>query len=333
MAELALERFELALEATRGTAVTPPTHVINMEGNIVPTMTHTEGTEMRGTLAEGYRTEITRTGSTWDMSGDADANTAPVLANMAVKGGVTSPTTPSGATNARLWTFSRDMTSDSLKSATLYHGDPGINMLQAAYAMAEEMTLSADSSSEDLVQMGLTGSAQFPAKVSPPTAPAAISGRGLIPGLTDLYIDTSSAIGTTAITGRLVSADVSIPTGVVYKYLANGGAGTLGFSKIGRTRTRPSFTLTFELTDYTQYDLFTAGTLLKMRLRFNSAADLIESGYNNYIEIDTWGVLRDLSWGDLEGANRTVSFTLLGTYDSTAATDLIMKIQNAKTTL
>lgn len=334
-AELAFERFELVLEATPGTAVTPPTHVINMEGSIVPIIVFADGTEMRGTLAEGYREEIMRKESEWDASGDVDPNTLPVLANIGVKGGVTSPTTPSGATNARLWAFVRTVTADDLKSSTNYWGDPGVLFLQSAYNKFGEMVISADASSEDPVQLSINdGHGLFPAKIgSPPSAPAAIAGPLLLPGLTQLWMDTSSAIGTTEITGRLISAEVTFPNGVTYKHIAQGAAGNLGYASTGRTRTRPSMTLAFELLDATQYDLFAAGTSTKTRVRFNGVANGIETGFPYYVEADIYGKLRDLSWGDLEGSNRTVEFTINGIYDATLGSDFRLAVQNARTTL
>lgn len=335
MAEISAERYELAIEATRGTAVTPPTHVVFLDGSVSNHSTSTSGQPARGLLSDRGVSKRVRKWGEWDMSGAADANFMPVLGNMAVKGNVTSPTTPVGATDARLWTFPRAMTADNLESATLYFGDPSVQMWQHAYAMvSDDLVVTADASSEELVQVATGGMAQFGAQVASPTAPTAVTPETLIPGLTDLWMDAAVGdIGDTAITGRLVSAEVTVPTGRTYKYLAQGAAGTLGYSNTGRTRSHPTATLQFELLDTAQYDIFEADTEVAMRVRFNAEDDSIETGFNHYVEFDLYGKLTEPEWGELEGSNRTVTFTLEGDYVAGWSTDIIMRVQNAKAAL
>ena len=49
-----------------------------------------------------------------------------------------------------------------------------------------------------------------------------------------MWLDTSSAIGTTAITGRLISAEHVIPVNYGYKYLAVGPTGSKTYTRTGR---------------------------------------------------------------------------------------------------
>jgi hypothetical protein len=143
-AEIPLELFGLALESTRGTAITPPTHLIPVSGVITPFRTKYRPEEQRGTLEQNYRAKTVRTGSNWAIPDSLlDPNYAPVLFNMVAKANST-PSTPGGGTLSRLWTYTPTITSDDLKAATLYGGDPNVQIWQAAYCMADELTVTAD---------------------------------------------------------------------------------------------------------------------------------------------------------------------------------------------
>jgi hypothetical protein len=331
MAEIPFEAGLAALEATRGTAIAAPTHYTTGTTVIKPMMTDYAPDESRGVLAARTRDKVIRMWSETTESGAVDLDYWPFLLNRVVKGNVTAPTTPVGATDSRLWTFARDMTADTIESASLWSGDPSVQVFRAAYCMADELTISADASGEDGVTFELTGMGKFPEQVADPTLPTQIIGDLLAPGNMQVWLDTSSAIGTTLLTDRVVSAEITIPTGVTYKYLASGTLDTLTYSRTGRTKTSPEISLTFELPDMVQYDLMAANSLVKLRVRMNG--DLIEVGFRRYFEIDTWGRLRMDDWGELEESNRTMTLTLTSTYDTTAATDLIARVQNDRDTL
>ena len=59
-----------------------------------------------------------------------------VMFNMAVAP-LTSPSTPSSAVLARLWAFTRNISSDTIKSATAWWGDPALNQLTAQRLLGE----------------------------------------------------------------------------------------------------------------------------------------------------------------------------------------------------
>jgi hypothetical protein len=331
-AELAFEKLALALETVHGTAIANPTHYLNMVGRIVPSTSRSRRSRSDGTLAEYPASVITRKGSTFETDdSDLDVNTLPVLANMAIKA-VTSPSTPGGGTLSRLWTFAPTMTSDDLKSATIWWGDPGNQILRSTYNMIDELTISADASSEDGAMMSVTGYGKFPTSVAAPTYPSQIA-PGLIIGQNmELWVDTSSAIGTTAITGRVVSTEWTIPAGTTQKYLAGGTTADLSFSRHGRLKRHAEANIVFELADMAQYDLFAAGTVAKTRIRLNGMT-AIETTLFPYVELDIYGPYDFDSWGDLEGSNRTIALTILSEYDATAGYDFALKVQNARATL
>jgi hypothetical protein len=224
------------------------------------------------------------------------------------------------------------MTSDDLASSTIWWGDPGAQIFRSAYCMADTLTITADASSEDGASITASGYGKFPTKVSAPTYPSQAASGLIIGQNMDLWMDSASAIGTTAITGRVVSAEVTIPAGTVQKYLAGGTTADLSFTRHGRLKRHAELKLVFELADMTQYDLFAAGTSLKTRLRMNGMT-AIETTFFPYFQFDIYGPLSDLSWSDYEGANRTVEFTIQSERDLTAGYDFAAYVENAKATL
>jgi len=339
-AELPFEYLALALEATKGTAVTPPTHYLPLVGMIKPVREKYRLEESRGTLAEWYRSKTVRTSAEWSGEGGADPNYAPLLFNLISKAN-SSPTTPASGILTRLWTYTPTMTSDDLKSATFYWGDPNVQIFQSAYCMADELTVSADAGGTDAVTWAVKGMGKFPTRVSAPALPAQSIGDLLMPGAMQLWIDTSSAIGTTEITGRFISTDWTIPTGNVYKYYAAGPTGGLGFTKNGRGKRHAEATITVELNDLSiaagkEYLTWEADTVVKMRIRLNGSAIETVAGpitYYSYMQLDIYGALDALEWGDVEGTNRTMTFTVQSEYDTTLGADFSLSAQNARTTL
>lgn len=329
--EIAFERLHVALETTRGTAIASPTHLLNLPGKLTPKQTLYRPNESRGTLVKNYRAKQVRRWGEWEAEGAADPNILPVLFNMGVKP-VTSPTTP--GTLSKLWTFTRTINADDIKTATLWAGDPNIQSWQADFGTVEEMVIKNDASSEEVAMVTVKGKTNFPAKVGAPTSPASIAGDMLPGQQMQVWIDTASAIGTTAVTGRLISAEHTIPTGVEYKYLAAGPNGGLEYSGLGRVAVAAKTKLVLELPDMVQYDLWAAATSLKVRVRHNGA--FIETvatvDYYNYFQMDIYGPFDMLEWGE-KGANRVVELTIESHYDATLAADFSLAVQNTRSSL
>lgn len=335
MSEITFETLRLALESARGTAIASPTHLLNLEGTIKPVITRYRGKEQRGTRAANYRSVATRKYVEIEAEGDLDTAIAPVLLNMAVAP-LTSPATPAGATDARLWAHVANTTTDTIKSATMWWGDPALDQLKSPFCVIDELVIENDASGEEVATVSIKGMGNFHTKVAAPGATSAITGA-LLPGkLMQCWIDSGTdAIGTTEINGRLVSAKHTIRTGAKYKYLADGPTSNLTFNRIGREKVAAVTTeLVLELIDFDEFDLWESGATLKVRVRHNGA--LIESGtpdLYHYVEVDSYGAASDLDWGDLEGSNRTVSLTIEGEYDATLASDLRVAVQNARSSL
>lgn len=331
--EIPFETFSAALETTRGTAITPPTHRFNLAGIVKPVMEEFRPDDRVGQLETGQRSEIVRDDSSIEAEGGVDPNQLQFWFEMMVKGGVT-PTTPTNGVLTRLWTYVPTATADNLKSGTFYGGDPGGSVfLQAPYVMLDEISVESDASGTDGVTMSVKGTGRSVTKLATPVVPAAVVGPLLIPGKMQLWIDTSSAIGTTEITGRFVAATVTMMSAVSYKHLARGPVANPTFDHIGRDVRHMELGLKFEVADAVQYDLWKAHTTLKTRLRLNGP--LIESvtpDYYYYAQWDCYGPFKaDMDFGDLEGTNRTIELSIQSEYNATLGASWAAYVQNIKT--
>lgn len=308
---------------------------------IKPTRTRYDTRDSNGTLAGITRSKTIAAGAEWNGESGVDPAYAPLLFNLIVKS-VTSPTTPTNGILTRLWTFAPSMTTDVIKSATGYFGDPNVQIFQSAYMMAEEMTVSADASGEDAATWSFKGFGRFPTRVAAPTMPAQAVGSLVMPASMQLWIDTASAIGTTEITGRFISTDWTVPTGLVQKRYAGGPTGGLNFTKHGLGARSATAKITVELNDLSigagkEYLLWEADTQIKMRIRLNGS--LIESvtpDYYEYVQLDIYGPLRDFDWGTVADTNRTMTFSVkseMNTYAAAAGFDWQLVVQNQKVTL
>lgn len=338
-AEIALEKSGLALETTRGTAIATPTHTLPYPLIITPRRGKYRPPETRGSLVEHYRSKTTNTGVDWSLAGAADPNYAPVLFNLISKAYSTF-TTPTNGVLTRLITFTPTITSDDLKSATLMGGDPNVQSFQAAYCMADEFALSADATSDDAVTWEFRGQGLFPTRVATPSYPVLITGDLLIPGAMQLWIDIGAdAIGTTAITGRFIKTEWTIPTGVNYKRYAAGPSSTPNFTQIGRAARHAEASIEVELNEASigaakEYLNWEADTSVKMRIRINGAQiEAVTPTYYSYIQLDIYGPLDAFSWGEISNSNRTMKFTVMSQYDATLGADWSLAVQSQRTAL
>lgn len=408
MAEIAFEALMIGLESIRGTAVAP-THYANMTGTLVPRIERYAPDEARGSLAARYRSKTVRTWGEFSAEGPLDVNLLPVFLNMAATGDMTSqPSTPGGATNSRLWAFVPDLTSDDLKTATLWWGDPNVQVFRGTYGHVNEITIRNDASGTDGATMAVSGRTQKPdyptavinaATAADPVQITTTAAHGFVDGDTvyitgitgmteindrEFIVDDASGstftltgedgtghtaysaggsvrklspvfpaqltaplitggdmaiwldsggdpIGTTSITGRVISAEHVLPVNWSTKYLAAGAGSTGSFSRLGRAKRSLTTRIVMELIDLDQFDLFDNDTSVKLRVRHNGT--LIEGSLYYYVEVDTYGPLVMTDWGELEGTNRTIAFEIVSEYDTTLGADWRIAVQNIRTTL
>jgi hypothetical protein len=332
-AEIPFEYLYSVQESTRGTAIATPTRNLGVAATMTPTQEWYEPEDSRGTLVKSYRQLLVREASQFEIPDHAiDLNTFHHYCAGAVKGGVTGSLVETGVYS---WVFTPSITSDDLKSYTLYWGDPNAQIWQAPYCMIDELKITANGSGTDAVMFSAMGTGQKMVEVSAPSAIAIGTQYSLPPSRMDYYMDAAGgSYGSTSITSRILDVEITIPTEIKYKFGPVGAAGSGGntFRRIGRDKRQVEMKITMELLDTTQTDLFLAGTVMKHRARFSTEA-LIGSTQRGFINLDIYGYLRDLEWGDLEGVNRTVSFTVKSMYESSLSADFALTVQNGTSTV
>ena len=332
MAETAFERLEIAIEGTPGTAPAAPTHHLLMAGELDIDDEVYEDTTPVGSLAGLNRTETIWTQGALNPTGSMDVLTLPVLCEIALRGGVT-PSTPTGATLARLWEYVRHVTSpDNTKSGTVWWGDPGDQTYRATFMKITELGLSGDASGGEAAQQSFAAFTQTVLPVTTPTLSTTALSALMIAGMMELWVDTgASPIGTTPVVGQLVSADVTIPTATGPKRTATGPEGGTTYSRVGRGRATPVMALAIDMVDQVQFNHYRNSNYLKVRLRYNGP--LIEAGFRHFVEVDMYGKFRSPNWGVLGDTNRTLEVELAGWREASINSDVVVRIQNNKPTL
>lgn len=205
------------------------------------------------------------------------------MLSIGVQGGVT-PTTPSGATNARLFTFKP---AGALDSATLEWADgartwQGVgfkgNSLTISGAANEANDLSVDLFGNDVVAGSLTGALSE-------RVPTFFEGWQ-----TRLYIDPFAGTpGTTPVPGVLRNWTVTINNNLARVYTADN---TLAANRLtaGELDMTAQFTFdAYQSRSLTEFNNWAAGTQRMVRLEFLGPADEIEAGANEVQTITVSG--------------------------------------------
>jgi hypothetical protein len=335
--EIAFEKVALGLEVTRGTLVTSPAYLLPWAGTLLGDSERYYPNEASGHLAEYTRSATIRRWGAWDVPAAAlDPVHFMIVCAMTMNGSGMVPATPGGGTNSRLWTFTPVLALDNIKTASVYWGDPNIQWWSSNFVGIDEFTVSADTSGTDGATIALKGMGTFPATLAPIVVPSAIAGIPiLVPQLMQLWLDTTLAMGTTAISdARVISAQFKLTNGVTRKWNAGTLPTDLSFTAMGRAKRHAELTLRLEVPDTNQWNLFansSGDTIVKARLRLNGP--IIEGSLRYYIEFDVYGPVTSPGWGELEGSNRTLELTILSHYDATLGADFSVKVQNTRTTL
>lgn len=310
---------------------------VDVDGRAIKVYLATDGSKVITTTGDLLKAEIAAhpVASTLvtcaDKAGNDGSGVVTAMGATHLSGGTgAAVTTPGGGTNSRLWTFTPTMTADDLEAMTVWFGDPNVQVFRSGYCMLDELTIEADASGTDGVTLGISGQGAFPSKVADPVVPTMLDAPLLSPGKTQVWMDTTT-IGTTALATRVVSAGITVPSGIQRKWLAAGPTSDLSFTSIGRGKRHAELRLTLEVPDTTEYDYWVAGTVVKTRVRFNGS--LIEAGLYFYVDFDIYGPIDGLEWGENAGSNRTLELTILSEYDATAGYDWCFRIQNDRDAL
>lgn len=164
-----------------------------------------------------------------------------------------------------------------------------------------------------------------------PVFPAQLDAPLITGGNMSIWLDTSENIGTTEITGKVVSAEHVIPVNWSPKYLAKGPTGGLSYNRAGRNKRQITTRVVVELDGLDQYKLFNDGETVKLRVRHNGP--LIEGSLFYYVEVDTYGKLNLTDWGELAGTNRTMQLEIMSQYNASLGASFAVRVQNTRTAL
>lgn len=193
---------------------------------------------------------------------------------MGIKGAVT-PTTPTGATAGRLWTF----TPDPVLDVATFRWDDGANARVAAGNRVDQLTIAGSVGGENLATLQTFGQSMVPGALTGSLAdrtPTFVEGWQ-----TNLYLDTfGSTFGITPIPGLLISWSISLRNGLGRKYTASN---TLNATSIPIGELAVEGNVMFEASSaqaVTEVANWLASTKRGVRLEFLSAAGEIEAGVN-----------------------------------------------------
>jgi hypothetical protein len=281
---------------------------------------------MNGSYARNWRSYTVAESCTWTVSGQAGLNMIYDLLHCVVE---STPTETTPGTDADLAEFTPD--TSTLKSLTMWFtpgGLAGTETLRADYCTVDELTITNDGNAEDLMQFSASGRGRKPVKVAKPSYPALDDFPGIVAPWMQVYIDTASAIGTTAVNDRIILVEHTFNSGTTYKRLAAGAGASLAYQKTGRNKSVMTTRVVLELDDSTYYDQFIANTSVKLRVVHNgSLIEDIPPKYYHYLQVDTYGPWQDLAWGANVDSNRTTEFTIESHYDDTLTADYKVDVQ------
>lgn len=327
--EVSFEWIAASVELVKGTPVVSPYKLLNMTGFLSAREVWGEAAEATGRNVPTRRQKRLRTSGESKLQGALDVDIAPFIFQSLKP--VASPSTPIGATLSRLWEFVPLPTGDSFESFTLYWGTD-VKVFRAPYGLIQSIETNGNADATAPVSMAIGVMTKTPTQVATPAIPALTSAELIPPLSMQVWLDTSSAIGTTELVGKVVSIKNTITTGLEPKYLSVGPAETnRSYVRHGRKPVRLTTTVTLDVPDMTEYDIFASGVRVKMRTRYSGA--LIEVGFYEYVEYDNYGPLRIQDWGVISSGNRTLSLTVMSDYESTITGAFRAAVQNDNLTL
>ena len=278
---MAFRRIQIGKETTKGTAVAADKVLVGRL-QATPTRTlHMPEDEERNSLALLHRRTVTSEESRLVFNGSLNFEQVIHFLAMGIKGGVMSDT-PTGATDARDWTFVPNLSSaNNQDSYTVEYGDNQqeyyfshvmAEQLEFTYAMGEVVSFSAN----------LFGNyptlGNFTSGLSAPICEDAVANK------TSFYVDNSWAgLGTTKKAGTLANASIRIPTGLAPVRLADG---SLDFSRVVEGKRAAEVELTFlhNAEGERQFQNWADGDLAFVRLETEGSE--IEAGFKKTFRID-----------------------------------------------
>lgn len=330
--EIAFESLSLAIETTKGTAVTPPERVLGLRGMLTPQQALAQPQDAYGQTVRHHRSVKTRNWSTWTASGSADTLDLGELLKMCVKNSVAASNPESGVDLFEyVPAVSGSAALSQFATATMYFNgltSGADKSLRGAFGFLQSLSFTNDATGTNVAQISASGLANNQTTQTDVVQPDLAGGKMFAPMYLQAWLDTSSDIGSTALSAKVIRVQHTLNTGLVPKFVPSGTSSTLDYSSLGlQERVGLQTQIMLRLTDLAEYDIFQSDTDVKLRVRHNGP--LIAGSSYNYIDFDSYGPLESLQWGEFEGANRVVSFTINSHYDATLGADFRVALQRA----
>ena len=311
-----------ALEATRGTPVTPTRFLYAQTFTPHQAIATIRPRELRNSFEPAYRGYAGIERNTIECGGDFQFDQQAFWMSMAIKGGLTG----TGGAADKSWAFTPSVATDDLKAASLQYGyADGISATQPAweldYSMIDEYKLTWVKG-EDLMWSARIVSPEGATQISAFTG--ALSDTTQITALgkdTQVFID-STTIGTTA-DANIAEAEWTLTNGLVLR-------DTLNNTNVAAALDRPQprlWTLTlkrFYIND-TERDLYVSKTLRKIRIRTVGPA---LGGTTYKLDLDLYGKIDNIDDDEIEGVGAE-TITVLPEYDATATASFAAVLVNS----
>jgi hypothetical protein len=326
MGEVALRRWQAALESARGTDL-PATRRVYASGHMMKAIDLIEPNEDRGTFINNYRSSQGVVKAEIPLTGGVSYEDIAWWFELALKGGVVGVVR--GVT-AYDYTFVPTPATDDLKSATFEFGDD-TQAYHSNYCMVDTMEITGALNSFWSFKVGLIGT-----DMVTDTFTGALSDRtveDVNTYLTKLAVGAAGAVPSSYMTGRFIGFTLSINNNLSRKYFADGVAPTLG--GMGRGKREYNLETTFEgnAATITERGVWEAGTNRVARITATGSAIAGSTG-PIYRTVD---IVFPGKWQAFQISERDTNTTFVAKmrneYDATLTYDLSAVVTNGLVTL
>lgn len=247
--------------------------------------------------------------------------------DISIAGGVT-PTTPGGATLARLWTY---VPSQSVNSATFRYND-GARTFIAAGMQGNQLTFAGSATGDATLGVDFFGRSRVTGSL---TGSLTARNPSFLDGWrTNIYIDAFGATaGTTLASSAVLNHSITYNRNLGRKYFY-GNTQAAGGTPAGNLEIRAQYTFEASATAAgTELAFWESNTPRLIRIEHIGPVDEIETGQRKFVTIDVAGHYAETDLAGTDGDTRTYQMTVWGRYDATNAYTIRVRAQNSRTAL
>lgn len=333
MPEVIQEKVQAGIESTKGTGVAA-TRILNgvltpfpIDRNLVWSQVH------NGSYVGRQKASYGRVMPETTYSEAVSYEDLAWWAQFFAAGGVTG-VTDGGSPPAYNYTFNPDLTTDTLKSATLEFGVTG-HVEDFVQVMVDtlQLRIAPDNTSEPswMMDVGLKA-------LGIPTAGTFASlSRRVVEEVraagTKLYLnDTAATIGNTQKTGWMIDASASLAINRHFKAFAENADGAAP-NKVGRQERTLDVQITHEFDNYDEYNDLLSATPVLRAVRIEQEGSTIHTTVKKRVRLDILGYWTTWAASDREGNRTAVMQLQAGAIDGTFANDWKLYVTNALATL